>query len=136
MGRTHTTTTTHEADRSGSARRCLRALLLSAMTGLLVACGNGGAQPGWGGGGSASPNSATLMWDAVTDTNLSGYRIYYGTAPGTYLQSPGQGLDAGKFTTFTVTGLSSGTTYYFAATAYDASNIESPYSNEVLKAIP
>src|SRR5438445_484971 len=39
----------------------------------------------------APGTTATLAWDAVTAANLSGYRIYYGTAPGTYLQSAGQG---------------------------------------------
>src|SRR5205814_1209863 len=85
---------------------------------------------------STSPNSAALAWDAVTDPTFSGYRIYYGTAPGTYLQSVGQGLNVGKATTFTVTGLSSGTRYYFATTAYDTLNKESTYSDEVFKDIP
>jgi chitodextrinase len=80
--------------------------------------------------------TATLAWDAVTATNLSGYRVYYGTAPGTYLQSLGQGLNVGNVTTHTVTGLSSGTRYYFAVTAFDTSNSESTYSNEVFKDIP
>ena len=82
----------------------------------------------------ASPPTVTLAWDAVT--GASGYRIYYGIAPGTYLQSVGQGLNVNNVTTYTVTGLSSGTTYYFAATAYDTSNNESTYSNEVFKVIP
>src|SRR5947207_7400403 len=89
-----------------------------------------------GGDSSTSPNSAALAWDAVTDPTVIGYRIYYGTAPGTYLQSVGQGLNVGKATTFTVTGLSSGTRYYFAVTAYDTSNGESTYSDEVFKDIP
>ena len=89
-----------------------------------------------GGESSTSPNSAALAWDAVTDPTFSGYRIYYGTAPGTYLQSVGQGLNVGKATTFTVTGLSSGTRYYFATTAYDTLNKESTYSDEVFKDIP
>ncbi len=89
-----------------------------------------------GGDSSTSPNSAALAWDAVTDPTFSGYRIYYGTAPGTYLQSVGQGLNVGKATTFTVTGLSSGTRYYFATTAYDTLNKESTYSDEVFKDIP
>jgi VCBS repeat protein/FG-GAP repeat protein/fibronectin type III domain protein len=88
-----------------------------------------------GGGSSTSPNFAALAWDAVTDPTLSGYRIYYGTAPGTYLQPVGQGLNVGKATTFTVTGLSRGTRYYFAATAYGPSG-ESTSSNEVFKDIP
>jgi chitodextrinase len=80
--------------------------------------------------------TAILAWDAVTATNLSGYRIYYGTAPGTYLQSLGQGLNVGNVTTYTVTGLSSGTRYYFAVTAFDTSSNESIYSNEVFKDMP
>ncbi len=89
-----------------------------------------------GDGSSTGPKFAALAWDAVADPTLSGYRIYYGTAPGTYLQSVGQGLNVGSATTFTVTGLSSGTRYYFAATAYDTLNNESTYSNEVFKDIP
>jgi hypothetical protein len=101
-------------------------LLLLAIAILLTACG---------GGDSNSPNTATLAWDAVTDPSLSGYRVYYGTAPGTYLQPVGQGLDVGDVTTYSVTGLSSGTRFYFASTAY-TSNGESTYSNEVFKDIP
>jgi hypothetical protein len=86
--------------------------------------------------GSTDPNTAVLAWDAVTDPNLRGYRIYLGTAPGTYFQSVGQGLNVGNVTTYTVTGLSSRTTYFFAATAFDNSNRETVFSNEVFKAIP
>src|SRR5438876_8592692 len=84
----------------------------------------------------APGTTATLAWDAVTAANLSGYRIYYGTAPGTYLQSAGQGPNVGNVTTYTVTGLSSGTRYYFAVAAYDTLNNESTYSNEVFTVIP
>ena len=133
MGRAHTT---HEADCSGSARRYSRSLLLLAITGLLVACGGGGVQPVGGSGGTTSPNTATLTWDAITDPNLSGYRIYYGTAPRTYFQSPGQGVNVGNVTTYTLLGLSSATRYYFVVTATDTLNNESTYSNEVFKDIP
>ena len=132
MGRARTP---HEAHCSRSAVRYSCALLLSAITGLLVACG-GGVEPAAGNVGSTSPNTATLAWEAATEPNLAGYRIYYGTAPGTYLQSPGQGVNVGNVTSYTVTGLSRATTYYFAATAYDTSNSESVFSNEVSKAIP
>ena len=78
---------------------------------------------------------ATLAWDKVTAPNLSGYRIYYGTVPGTYLQARGQGLSAGNATAYTVTGLKRGFRYYFAVTALDSSGNESPYSSEVFKDI-
>jgi cellulose 1,4-beta-cellobiosidase len=81
-------------------------------------------------------NSASLEWDSVTVPNLSGYRIYFGTAPGTYLQSPGQGFSVGNVTDYTMIGLASGSQYYFAVTAFDTLGIESPYSNEVFKNIP
>ena len=80
--------------------------------------------------------TATLTWDAVTAANLSGYRLYYGTAPGTYFQAIGSGVNVGNVITHTLTGLSSGTRYYFAATAFDTSGNESSFSNEVFKDVP
>ena len=101
----------------------------------LFGCGSGG-----GGEGVDSPavaTSATLAWDAVQATALSGYRIYYGTSPGLYFQSRGNGLTVGRDdTAYVVTGLSSGTTYYFAVTAFDSPGNESAYSAEASKAIP
>jgi len=81
-------------------------------------------------------NSAGLAWDAVIVPNLSGYRVYFGTAPGTYLQPVGQGISVGNVTTYTVIGLASGTRYYFAVTDFDTLGQESSYSNEVFKNIP
>jgi chitodextrinase len=81
-------------------------------------------------------NSAGLAWDSVTGSNLSGYRLYFGTAPGTYLQPVGQGTSVGNVTTYTMTGLASGSRYYFAVTAFDTLGIESDYSNEIFKDIP
>jgi chitodextrinase len=81
-------------------------------------------------------NSASLAWDSVTGSNLSGYRLYFGTAPGTYLQSDGQGTSVGNVTTYTMTGLASGSRYYFAVTAFDTLGIESDYSNEIFQDIP
>lgn len=86
---------------------------------------------------TAIPGVAFLTWDPVASTILAGYRVYYrSTLTGPYLQSIGQGLDARNNTNFLVTGLTSGTRYYFAVTAYDTSNIDTGYSNEVSKIIP
>lgn len=81
-------------------------------------------------------NSANLAWDSVVAQNLSGYRVYFGTAPGAYLQPYGQGVSVGNTTTYTLLGLSSGTRYYFAVTALDTVGNESGYSNEASKTIP
>lgn len=84
-----------------------------------------------------APNTATLFWDAVTAANLSGYRVYYGNAPGTYFQAIGAGdpVPAGV-TTHVLAGLATATRYYFAVTAVYASGDESDFSVEIFKDIP
>ena len=81
-------------------------------------------------------NAATLEWDAVASPNLGSYRVYFGPAPGEYFQLPGQGIPVGNVTTYTVTGLSASTRFYFAVSSVDKSGNESPFSNEVFKDIP
>jgi hypothetical protein len=74
-----------------------------------------------------------LAWDPNTEEDLAGYKIYYGYASGDYDTS----IDVvGKTTTFQITDLEYDQTYYFAATAYDTSNLESDYSNEISCTIP
>ena len=68
----------------------------------------------------------TLDWDANTDP-VAGYKIYYGSASRSYQVV----IDAGNNTTLTISNLQDDSTYYFAATAYNTSGIESVYSNEV-----
>jgi hypothetical protein len=118
------------------ARKHLRALLAAALTAAvsihLAGCGGGG------GSGDSSPpppsgsGTAVLEWDPVVAADLSGYRVHYGTASGSYQQT----VNAGSSTAYTLNGLSSGTRYYFAVTALDSSGQESGYSNEVFKDIP
>jgi len=78
--------------------------------------------------------AATLSWTGPIGT-VSGYRVYYGAASGIYDQAFGGGTYVTK-TTFTVSGLISGHTYYFVVTAIDAAGGESGYSNEAFKLIP
>ncbi len=76
----------------------------------------------------ASGATVDLAWDANTEPDLAGYKIYYGTASGNYSHN----IDVGNVTEYTLTGLDDGVTYYLAATAYDADNNESAYSVELV----
>ncbi len=75
---------------------------------------------------------ANLAWDPPDiSTDVTGYMIHYGTASGSYSQA----IDVGNTTSYTVSNLIEGHTYYFAVTAYNAVGYESVYSNEVSIAI-
>lgn len=83
---------------------------------------------------TTTSTSAVLIWDANTETDVAGYRVYYGTSPGNYEQAKGGGIVASG-TNHTVTGLISGLRYYFTVTAFDTSGNESNYAAEVYKDI-
>ena len=80
----------------------------------------------------AFPADVTLQWDANTEPDLKGYKVYYGVATRNYEYS----IDVGNVTTYLLTGLTEGQTYYIAVTAYDSDNNESGYSNEVIYVVP
>lgn len=126
----------------------LAALIITSLFG----CGGGG------GGGSANLNASTsnngdqtategavltLAWDAPTTntdgsslnpaTDLSLYKIYYGTASLTYTKVVNV-TNPGTTTISQTLKLSPGT-YYFAVTTVDTSGQESSYSNEIMKTI-
>ncbi len=81
---------------------------------------------------SGPGNFVTLAWDRSPDSSVTGYRIYYGAASGNYTNS----VAVGNATTNAVQGLMSGVTYFFAVTAYDASGLESSFSNETSYTAP
>jgi hypothetical protein len=76
--------------------------------------------------------SVTLAWNQSTDPTVAGYNIYYGGASGTYTNES----SAGSATNATISGLISGKTYYFAATAYNALGLESGFSSEMSYVVP
>jgi hypothetical protein len=87
----------------------------------------------------ASMGSATLSWQPPTQrtdgtqlSDLKGYHILYGSAPGSYpnritLDNPG-------LTSYVVSNLSQGT-WYFVMTAFDANGAESSQTGAVSKTI-
>jgi len=84
-----------------------------------------GAQAGW----AATVN---LAWDANTESDLDGYKLYYGTTQGAYPNVVV--IDDKSATTWQLTLVPG--TYYFAMTAFDTSGNESGFSDEVDAVIP
>lgn len=84
-------------------------------------------------GAHAATANVTLAWNTNTETNLVGYRLYYGTAAGVYSGSVLAGVPV---TTATVSNLQAGQTYYFAVKATNYAGLESSYSSEVVYAVP
>lgn len=78
---------------------------------------------------SASDATASirLAWDASPGENVAGYKILFGTRPGSYSRS----VSVGNQTTATLTALERGTRYYIVAVAFDAHGNESGPSNEI-----
>jgi len=125
---------THEVSGSGSA----------ASTGNTEVSGSGSASStgntevsGSGSVGVITPKGvATLSWaapknaDGVPFTGIAGFKVYYGTSPGTY----GNSINVGMTTSHSVNSLAPGT-YYFAVTTCDSSGNESGFSNEASKTI-
>src|SRR6202043_344362 len=72
-------------------------------------------------------SSVTLAWNTDTDPTVVGYNLDYGTSSGNLTQTE----NVGNATTATVSGLTAGTTYYFAVTAYNAAGLNSVDSNIV-----
>jgi hypothetical protein len=82
-----------------------------------------------------------IAWDANTETDLAGYRVYYGISARTGTDPkvcPPPNLCGYQTktnipigTTFTINGLTAGTTYWLSLTAYDTAGNESAFSVEV-----
>ena len=84
-------------------------------------------------------SSVTLSWDAPTEnedgsslTDLDGYKIYWGTTPGSYPESVT--INNESITTYVVENISPGT-YEFVATSFNQAGVESRYSSPVTKVV-
>lgn len=78
-------------------------------------------------GQKANAIDVTLSWNANSESNVEGYKLYYGIISGDYLNA----VNVGEATEAVFSDMDPYTTYYFAAVAYSTSGLESGYSNEV-----
>ncbi len=80
---------------------------------------------------SADDGSATLSWSANSESDIAGYNLYRSTSsPVSTAGAPLNGADLIQGTTFNDSGLTNGTTYYYALVAVDSSDNRSAASTE------
>jgi len=106
---------------NGKTKRVLSGIL-RALT-LLLLC--------WEAVLSASP-SVRVAWDPNPETNIKGYRIYYGEVS----SGPTNLVDVGNQTTGTITNLVFATSYFFYVTAYNVFDLESDPSEALYYTTP
>ena len=76
---------------------------------------------------TAAADTVSLAWDPASDVTIAGYIVHVGTQPGSYTEH----LDVGLSTAYGWSGAVAGQRYCFALSAYNASHVEGPKSNEV-----
>ncbi|MEJ6951312.1 cohesin domain-containing protein, partial [Natronospora cellulosivora (SeqCode)] len=79
---------------------------------------------------TANPGDGNVTLNWSTSSYADGYELKYGTRSGNYTRT----IDAGNTTTYTVSGLSNDTTYYFVVSAYN--NVGSSDNSNELSATP
>jgi hypothetical protein len=91
------------------------------------------APPSTSGSATVNLTPPTQNTDGSTLTDLAGVTIYYGTSPGTLSQTVQ--VASTTPTSYTISGLSSGT-WYFAGAAYTTAGAQSALSAVVSKSVP
>jgi hypothetical protein len=82
--------------------------------------------------GRLDAGSVTIAWDPNTESDVTSYTVFWGTQSGVYTSN----ASAGDVTSYTVTNLVAGQTYYFAVEAVSSDGLTSPMSQEVSTTIP
>ena len=118
----------------------MRRAVLVVVTGLILSGCLEKVDPISGIGNPVSSGAVTLTWQPPTANadgspllDLSGYTIYVGTSSNAYEYREIR-LDNPGLTAYVVNNLEPGT-YYFAATAFNSSGIESSFSGEVIRTV-
>ncbi len=81
---------------------------------------------------AAHAQSIMVVWNPVNSTDVGNYTLFYGTSSGNYVFSD----DVGTATNAILTGLQTGTTYYFSVRTYDSLGVGSAFSPEVVYTTP
>ncbi len=81
---------------------------------------------------TAAAAGVSLAWNANPETNITGYRVSYGTTSGVYPNV----VNVGTSPTTSISGLTEGTTYYFAVAAVNQDSLQSPLSSPISYMIP
>jgi hypothetical protein len=108
-------------------------LLISFLL-IFAGCSGGGGGGGSSGGGGSPGNGGIIKigWDPNTESDLAGYRVYYGTRSDNAFTSSidvGMATREGNLVVYIITNLNKGQEYCIALTAYNTSNYESGLSN-------
>ena len=83
--------------------------------------------------GDGIGRDVTLTWNASTSPNVGGYSVHYGLSSGNYPNK----VFVGNQTSYTLSGLDGGRTYYIAVTALEANGRgESDFSDEIVVKVP
>jgi hypothetical protein len=73
----------------------------------------------------------TLQWDPNRETDLAGYKVYYGETSSSFVMA-----NAGKTNSYTLNSLTPGKTYNFYVTAYNTAGLESNPSQSISYTVP
>lgn len=79
--------------------------------------------------GAAGTNELYISWNASTEPDISYYRVYRSTTPG-FVPISGNLIASVSVNSYSDTGLSASTMYYYLVTAVDSSGNEGPQSVE------
>jgi len=85
---------------------------------------------------SVVDTAVNLSWNANTESDIADYKVYYDTDSGPPYRGTGTAegdspISVGNVTSYSLTGLPSGATYFFTVTALDNTGWESGYAQEV-----
>lgn len=81
---------------------------------------------------TAEAAAVSLAWNANPETNVTGYRVSYGTTSGVYPNVVAVGASPAT----SISGLAEGTTYFFAVAAVNQDGLQSPLSSQISYQIP